>query len=276
VANFAYGPHQRNVLDLWKAKSDQPTPVVVFIHGGGFRGGDKSAVSGALVAACLENGISVAAVNYRLSPEVSFPAHYRDCARAIQVLRHRAKEWNLDPKRFAATGGSAGAGTSLWLGFHDDLADPKNEDPVLRESTRLSCMAVQGAQSTYDPRVIKEIVGGRAHEHPALPDFYGLKPDELNSPKAHKVYVDASPITHLSPGDPPAWMFYSEPRGPLPNDARPGQGIHHINFGTDLKERMDKLGIECIVRHADERVDQTKEMVAFFKKYFGMTAASSP
>ena len=168
LANVKYGPHERNVLDLWKAKSDKPTPLVVFIHGGGFRGGSKEALSPALLDGLLAKGISVMAINYRLSPEVSFPAHYMDCARAIQFARSKAKEWNLDPKRVGATGGSAGAGTSLWIGFHDDMADPKNADPVLRESTRLTCMAVHGAQSTYDPRVIKEWVGEAAAKHPAL------------------------------------------------------------------------------------------------------------
>src|SRR5262245_39307448 len=129
LANVAYGPHARNVLDLWKAKSDKPTPLVVFIHGGGVRGGSKEALSPALLERLLANGISVMAINYRLSPEVHFPAHYLDSARAIQFARSKAKEWNLDPKRVGATGGSAGAGTSLWIGFHDDLADPKHADP---------------------------------------------------------------------------------------------------------------------------------------------------
>src|SRR5215208_7513508 len=151
VRDAKYGPHERNVLDLWKAKSDKPTPLVVFIHGGGFRGGSKEALSPALLEGLLSKGVSVMAINYRLSPEVSFPAHYMDCARAIQYARSKAKEWNLDPKRVGATGGSAGAGTSLWIGFHDDMADPQNADPVLRQSTRLTCMAVQGAQSSYDP-----------------------------------------------------------------------------------------------------------------------------
>src|SRR5687767_11512076 len=169
LANEKYGPHARNVLDLWKAKSDTPTPLVVFIHGGGFRGGSKEALRPALLEGLLAKGISVMAINYRLSPEVSFPAHYMDSARAIQFARSKAKEWNLDPKKVGATGGSAGAGTSLWIGFHDDMADPKSTDPVLRESTRLTCMAVIGAQSTYDPRVIKEWVGELAAKHPALP-----------------------------------------------------------------------------------------------------------
>ena len=275
LADVQYGPHERNVLDLWKAKSPRPTPLVVFIHGGGFRAGSKSSLSPALLQGLLKAGISVAAINYRLSPEVCFPAHYMDCARAIQFLRFKSKEWNLDPKRFGATGGSAGAGTSLWLGFHDDMANPNSADPILRESTRLSCMAVLGAQSTYDPRVIKQIVGGRAHEHPALEGFYGLKPEELDTPKAFALYEAAAPITHLSAGDPPVYAFYNEPQGPLPADARPGQGIHHINFGTYLKERMDKLGIECIVRHKDDVADPNQEIVAFYVRHLHPQGATS-
>jgi acetyl esterase/lipase len=243
----------------------------VFIHGGGFRGGSKEALSPQLLDGCLKAGISVASINYRLSPEVAFPAHYMDSARAIQFLRHKAKEWNLDPQRVAASGGSAGAGTSLWIGFHDDMADPKSNDPVLRQSTRLTCMAVMGAQSTYDPRVIKEWIGGRAHEHPALPGFYGLKADELESSKAHKLYEAAAPINHLAKDDPPVFALYSEPKGPLPADARPGQGIHHINFGLKLKEKMDALKIECVIRHADDYRasggNANREIVEFLKKH---------
>ncbi len=275
VANAAYGPHERNVLDLWKAKAEKPAPLVVFIHGGGFRAGSKEALAPALLKGCLEAGISVAAINYRLSQHAPFPAPMLDGARAVQFLRSKAAEWNLDPARVACTGGSAGAGISLWIGFHDELADPKSEDPVLRQSSRLSCMAVNGAQSSYDPRWIKENIGGRAHEHPALMPFYGLTADELDSPKAHKLYEQASAMTYLSEGDPPVWAFYNEPKGPLPPDARPGQGIHHPMFGVKLKEKMDPLKIECVLRHADDykgggKGNPNEDMVKFFRKHFGM------
>lgn len=266
LANEKYGPHARNVLDLWKAKSDKPTPLVVFIHGGGFRGGSKETISPALLDGLLAKGISVMAINYRLSPEVSFPAHYTDCARAIQFARAKAQDWNLDPARVAATGGSAGAGTSLWIGFHDDMADPANPDPVLRESTRLTCMAVQGAQSTYDPRVIKEWVGEAASKHPALRGFFGLKDDELDTPRAHEVYEAASAINYLTKDDPPVYAFYSEGRK-IPPDAKPGKGIHHVNFGLRLKEQMDALGIECVVRHRDEGARADAETVDFLAKH---------
>ncbi|HVK14028.1 MAG TPA: alpha/beta hydrolase [Gemmataceae bacterium] len=276
VQDAKYGPHERNVLDLWKAKSGKPTPVVVFIHGGGFRAGDKSNLSPGLLARCLEAGISVAAINYRLSHQAPFPAPMLDGGRAVQFIRSQAKEWNLDPARIGATGGSAGAGISLWLAFHDDLADPKSDDLVARQSTRLTCAAVLGAQSSYDPRWIQKTIGGRAHEHPALMPFYGLKPDELDSPKAHKLYEQASPINYLSKDDAPVFLVYSEPKGPLPADAKPGEGIHHLKFGEALKAKMDPLGIECVVRHTDDYKEKAgpadtlnREMVAFFVKHLG-------
>lgn len=278
VQDAKYGPHERNVLDLWKAKSDKPTPLVVYIHGGGFRAGDKTTLAPALLSDCLKSGISVAAINYRFSQHAPFPAPMLDGARAIQFLRSRAAEWNLDPKRVAATGGSAGAGISLWIGFHDDLADPKSDDPVSRQSTRLSCMVVLGAQSTYDPRWIKKHIGGRAHEHSALLPFYGLKAEEIDTPRAHKLFEEAAPMTYVSADDPPVFLFYSEPKGPLPDDARAGQGIHHIKFGEALKEKLDPLKIECIIRHRDDYKDKAsklqEDMMQFFRKHLADGKAS--
>ncbi len=224
VENAQYGPHERNVLDLWQAKGKGPRPVVVFIHGGGFRAGSKEQLGAELLKRCLDAGISVAAINYRLTDVAPFPAAFLDSARAIQFLRYKAKEWNLDPKRVAATGSSAGAGTSLWIGFHDDMADPKSDDPIKRQSTRLTCMAVQGAQTTYDPRTIKKLIGGRAHEHPALLPFYGIKADEIDTPKAYELYEKASPITYLTKDDPPVFLFYSEPKGGAAGGRKAGAG----------------------------------------------------
>ena len=273
LANVSYGPYERNVVDLWKARSERPTPLVVFIHGGGFRAGDKSNLSPILLDLCFDAGISVAAINYRLTQTAPYPAPMHDGARAIQFLRSRAREWNLDPKRIAATGGSAGAGISLWVGFHDDIADPKSDGPVKRQSTRLTAMGVFGAQTTYDPRAIAKLIGEAAARHPALEPFYGLHGAELQTERAYQLFADASPITHLSKGDPPAFLYYAEPNQPLPSDAKPGQGIHHPRFGPFLKERMDKLGIECLLHHKDEYTGDpmpqvNRQMVEFFQKYF--------
>ena len=67
VQNASYGPHERNVLDLWKARSAEPAPLVLFIHGGGFRQGDKKGLNPNSLKAYLDAGFSVAAINYRLT-----------------------------------------------------------------------------------------------------------------------------------------------------------------------------------------------------------------
>ena len=63
------------------------------------------------------------------------------------------------------------------------------------------------------------------------------------------------------------YAFYSEPRGPLSANAKPGTGIHHINFGIKLKEQMDRLGIECTIRHADEKRNSANETNDFLVKH---------
>ena len=84
----------------------------------------------------LDKGISVVAINYRyvkngvedkVEPPVKAPLE--DAARALQFVRSKAAEWNIDKKRIGATGGSAGGCSSLWLAFHDDMADPKSKRP---------------------------------------------------------------------------------------------------------------------------------------------------
>lgn len=155
IENGRYGEFERNVFDLWKPKSKKPTPLVVYIHGGGFNSGSKEKISANQLGLVLKNNIAVMAINYRLLPEAVYPQPFMDAARAIQFARFNAKDWNIDKTKVAAMGSSAGGLTSLWIGFHDDLADAKNPDPVLRESTRLSAMAVFSAQTTLVPDVFK-------------------------------------------------------------------------------------------------------------------------
>jgi acetyl esterase/lipase len=267
-----YGPDERNVMDVWLAKSDQPTPVLVSIHGGGFRAGNKS-VAGSLLNQCLESGISVVAITYRFTGTAIAPAQHHDAARAIQFIRHNAKEWNIDPTRFAATGGSAGAGISLWLGFHDDLADPDNADPVLRESTRLSCMSVYNGQTSYDPRFIRDLFPGTdTYKHSALAQLFDADLDKLDDLPQSKydLFEEISAINHLDKNDVPAQLIYAfQMTTPITNQ---GIGIHHPKFGMVLKEKMDKLGLECDVqtgvrRGADEWTEMT---MAFVKKHLGV------
>ena len=254
-ADVKYGPHERNVLDFWQAKSDEPAPVLVSIHGGGFRGGNKTIVNfGA--RELLDAGISVAAITYRLSDEAIAPAQFHDAARAVQFIRSKAKEWNVDPERLAASGGSAGAGLSLWLAFHEDMKQPESDDPVLRQSTRLRCAVVFNGQTSYDPRVIRDLFPGTdTYKHPALAQLYDVNLDQLDRlPESkYKLFEEVSAMPHLTRDDPPVMLVYSRPADAEVTNQ--GIGIHHAKFGLVLKEKMDELGIECIVVAGRDRGD---------------------
>lgn len=269
VADGKYGQYERNTFDLWKPKSGKPTPLVVFIHGGGLTSGSKEKISPVQLTQLLKAGIAVMAINYRLTGTAVFPQHFMDSARAIQYARYNAKDFNIDPKRIAATGGSAGGLTSLWIGFHDDMADPNNADPVLRESTRLKVMAVSSAQTTLDVQTIEKYVGALAAKYPSYTNgrLFGVSPEEMQTPKGAELYKAASPLTYLTKDDPPVWAFYSVPDKPLTAESTNSEAIHHPGFGKALKAEMDKLGIECKLRHKDDGQNVNGDMIKFLLKY---------
>ena len=244
-AGIAYGTHARNVLDIWLAKGDGPRPLLVHIHGGGWTTGDKK-VAPNTVKVFLDKGISYASINYRLTPDHPLPAPVHDAARAIQFIRSKAREWNIDGSRIALTGGSAGACSSMWLLFHDDLADPKSQDPVLRESTRVCAAAVSGGQTSIDPKVIEGWLGPNVLKHRMINMAVGERTIEgaLENYEKHKpLFVEFSAYNHVSANDPPLFMSYGSDMTLPSKDA--GHGIHHPVYGVKLKEKCDSAGVEC-------------------------------
>lgn len=246
-ADVRYGLHERNVLDLWLAKSDAPTPVVVFIHGGGFVSGSKAGASADMINGCLEAGVSFMAINYRFRTTAPIQEILRDCARSIQFVRSKAKTYNLDPKRIAAYGGSGGAGASLWLAFHDDLADPQNSDPVLRESSRLVAAGAINTQATYNLLRWAELFGKPldAYERPGeTASFYGATAtDDLETPALRAALHDVDMLAHISPGDAPVFLYTSHPDGELGNR---GHLLHHPAHARAVKKRCDEQGVPAI------------------------------
>jgi acetyl esterase/lipase len=244
-ADVSYGPHERNVLDFWKAEGQGPRPLLVYIHGGGWTGGDKKQ-DPKNFRPFLEKGISYAAINYRLSGEYPLPAPVHDAARGIQFLKSKAAEWNIDKDHIALTGGSAGACTSMWILLHDDLADPKASDPVLRESTRVCAAAVSGGQTSIDPKQIEPWLGPMVLQHRMINMAVGEKTIEgaLANYEQHKpLYVEFSAYNHLDGKDPPLFMSYGS-NMKLPSE-NAGHGIHHPVYGVKMKEKADRLGHEC-------------------------------
>jgi len=263
-ANVKYGDHERHVLDLWQTKSDKPAPLLVYIHGGGWRGGDKSTLSPQTLNFMLEHGVSVAAINYRYSQIAKLPAPVHDVAHAIQFIRSKANEWNLRKDRVAAVGGSAGACTTLWLAYHDDLANPKSSDPVARESTLLCAGVGIAGQTSIDPEVVVPWVGDQIMNHGmfwAAAGATNRNESKLRYSEYRELFHEFSPINHISAGDPPVLLLYPTPT-PLPA-LDPGTAIHHSMLGQKLKEVADRAGLECVLIHENKPDRDSKEVNEF-------------
>jgi hypothetical protein len=205
------------------------------------------------------------AINYRyihnaqgLKPPVKAPLF--DAARALQFVRSKAAEWNIDKTHIAAAGSSAGACTSLWLLYHDDLADPESDDPIARESTRLYCAAVNNAQTTADPQQMKEWTpnskyGGHAFGMKSFDQFLAERKNIL------PWIQEYSPYALASSDDPPVYLYY---KGPAPAIGKPQKDpTHTANFGLKLQERCENLGLSCELVYTGAKGVKHKDATAY-------------
>ena len=270
-----YGPHERNVLDFYQAESDSPAPVAVYIHGGGFRKGGKHMLHqwyADVLEDCLASGVSVAAVNYRFINSASLPEIFRDAARAIQYIRHNAEAWNVDKTRFAGFGASAGAGTSLWLASHEDLADADNADPVLRESSRLQVVGGNNCQATYDRRQAAEIAGPPPQGQARGAEGGIRGPADPDSAEAKRYRKEVNMLGLMSKDDAPVFLYNKYKNGDATNFS---QYVHHPRHSFAIKEKCEKLGLdtELILKYESPNINTEKvhdRMLQFFFKHFGL------
>ena len=156
-------------------------------------------------------------------------------------MRSNAAEWNIAKTRIGASGGSAGACSSLWLDFHPDMADPKSSDPISHESTRLLCAAVNVAQTTLDPQQMKEwtpnsVYGGHAFGFKSFSDFLAKRDTIL------PWIAEYSPYALVTSDDPPVYLIYSTPPA-LGKDQK--DPTHTANFGVKLQEHCKEVGVPC-------------------------------
>lgn len=148
--NISYGPDTKNTLDLWIADSKSNSPFVIYIHGGGFGAGSKNAAYSKnnfkRVKKLLKNNISFATIDYSFKNNEDFLfSSLNDAKRALQFLRFNSEKYNLLKDKVALMGSSAGATSSLWIGLQDDMSDKNSPDPILRESTKVSCIVGMAA-----------------------------------------------------------------------------------------------------------------------------------
>ena len=278
-ANVKYGEHERHVFDLWLAETNEPAPLAIYIHGGGFKSGSKEKLKSDALSQLLESGISVASINYRYLTVAPLPAAHHDARRALQFIRSKADQWNIDKDKVAAFGGSAGAQICMWLAFTDEMAKPDSSDPVERESTRLTCVATAGGQTSNGIEFWSKMIGPLLGENKKLQSLSLPLNGERNPEKiriatwgaktlqeANEIAARHSALDIVSADDPPIFMSYGmSPSDKLPSDPKRVRGwlIHHVNLGIALKEKADELMVEADLKYPGAET-KYKSQVEFF------------
>ncbi len=286
---IAYGMHDENLFDIYIPASDEPTPLLIYIHGGGFTGGSRN-TSGSedFVVPYLAEGVAFASIDYRLlqSPDpIGVIKSLEDSTRCVQFIRYHAEQLNIDPDNIILMGGSAGAGTGLWIGFNDDMIDPYAEDPVLRHSTRVTAVIAIATQATYDIGKWTTVVFeeyrldlleladalGLAQ---ALLDFYGITDVEaFESPEVIEYRERVDMLGLMDAEDPP---FYApndlEPAGPNAPPLSVNLAFHHANHARVLAERADEIGLENVVYIPGLMIADPsgEDSLAFALRHFGL------
>jgi acetyl esterase/lipase len=195
-------------LDLY-LPAESPAPVVVFLHGGGWRLGSRHSAGPAYRGAdptpferVAQAGIAVASVDYRLSGEAVWPAQLHDAKAAVRWLRSRAAELGVDPDRIAAWGESAGGHLAELLGLTRDDATLEGEAGLIGPSSSVAAVA-----AWYAPSDIAAVAADKGAD-PGDPDSREAQLLGAPVPSVPELAAQASPLTHVSSGAPPFLLLH--------------------------------------------------------------------
>lgn len=273
--DIAYGDHERQKFDLLLPDKEGEFPLVIFIHGGGFRNGDKQQafekyMNG--IKKLLKNKIAFASINYRFleHSDNGVKTCLNDGKYCLQHLRFNSEKYNIDPDKIVAFGESAGAGMSLWLGLNDDMADHTHTDSICHMSSRLLAAGAFAAQSTYDILRWEEVFEDWDVSFDKLADpfkqpivsFYGADSFEELKTEPYKTYrKDLDFFELMSSDDPPIWVRNNSGDGhPLFFDSQ-----HHPLHAKYLKKYAEKAGIDhSVFAPALDILDESEETLMDF------------
>ena len=260
-ADVAYGSDcSRQKLDFWAGtpKDGKPCPALVFFHGGGFVRGSKYYCR--QMREVQELGAVAIAVNYRFvrSPRSTVARSMADGQRALDFIRAKAGEWNIDPDRIALTGKSSGGCISLWLAMKDKVRG----------------VATHNAPTSFQPEHLVEI-GKRPIEAfwPIWAPMSGtFLTSGLQTPRVQELIRDYSPIHLVHPGSPPLYLQYTADQPPH----RIGwlHTLHCVRYGEYMKERYDALGLSCELTSPSR--PPTRTPLAFLCDVLGLPAETPP
>jgi putative heme-binding domain-containing protein len=264
---YVKGGHERNKLDLYlPAKADGPLPVIVWIHGGAWLGGNKDNPPALPFVA---RGYAVASINYRLSQHAKFPAQIEDCKAAIRWLRANAQTYHLDPNRIGVWGASAGGHLVALLGTTGGVKELEGQGGNAEQSSR-----VQAVVDWFGPTDLVKI-GGQAGPDSQLDHNAADSPEAKllggpvpeNKDKAAK----ASPVTYVRKDAAPFLIMHGDKDRIVP-----------YAQSEELAAALKKAGAQVTLKkiegagHGGEEFaspENRRLIVEFFDKYLKKASA---
>lgn len=254
---YILGGHERNRLDLYLPKdAGQPLPVILWVHGGGWVGGDKS---GGPALRFAQKGYAVALMNYRFSQHAIFPAQIQDCKAAVRWLRANASKYGLDADHIGAWGSSAGGHLVALLGTTADVKAFEGTGGNQDQSSR-----VQAVVDWFGPTDFLT-VGAKDTRTRLL----GGDPQK-NREKA----IKASPMTYVSKDAAPFLIMHGDLDATVP-----------ISQSETFAEALKRAGVEatCVVvkggKHGGSlftNPESMSQIEAFFGKHLAGPKPAHP
>jgi len=247
-------------LDLYRPqKASSPSPVILWIHAGGWSHGRKEQRSPAL--SFLSDGYAVASIELRLSGEAPFPAQIEDCKAAVRWLRANAAKYNLDPDRIGAWGHSGGGHLSALLGTSGGVQELEGSGDNMSYSSRVQAVCdVSGPSDLlrlyYDA---SDGSNGKRTKATSYIDALLGGPADQNKTKA----MAASPITYVSKDDPPFLIIHGEKDFGVP--ASQGELLAAALKAAGVETTLEITSQGHTVRVGDSRL--LPIIKAFFDKY---------
>ena len=256
VTDYQYASHENNRFDIFLPDSDKPTPLVIYIHGGGFTHGEKERAYRYYeneINEFLDAGFAFATIGYRFLQDTDQGVIdcMSDSKYFLQFIRYHAASFNIDPDLIGSFGQSAGAGTSLWIGLSDDMAS-FGTDPILEMTTRLKAIGAIATQATYDILRWEEVFSEHTIDMSRIPPvmmdqlvrFYGITDSKLiETPDLVEYRQRVDMLSLMSVDDPPIFVY---------NDGKDGMPLftdpqHHPLHAKYLKQYAEKIGIDHVV-----------------------------
>ncbi|MCG8701726.1 MAG: alpha/beta hydrolase, partial [Bacteroidales bacterium] len=273
--NESYGEFERNKYDIIVPTNKSPHGLAIYIHGGGFVMGDKRHLYKRTddIKYFIDNNIAVATINYRYrrsDDSLGVKACIQDVQRAIQYLKFNSAKYNIDKSRVGCYGVSAGAGSSLYHAFHDNLAI-KNDKTLLGESTRLKCVGAIDTQSTYNVFAWKKVIPffrfilfiQKRRFYNSAANFYGYSDYKSLKPDKEEITTNLDMLKLIDSNDPPVYLINMlDKKLPISNNVIQ----HHRKHAVVISKKLEQFGIEHYL-YTHKNIDQVENIDYSIKEF---------